>query len=145
MGARFPSTTFRVHRLAEMLLDLALLSGAWVMAFLPFVSGPGTDVQRDTFEAAFPILLGTTILSFVLVGVYDYSWRYATARDYASLALVTVLATLLAFGVVVATRDLTDLSPGVLALHALIAVGLITGWRITMRLLPAALARAKKH
>ena len=140
MGARtFPGTTLRVRRLAEVLLDLALLSGAYVMAFLPFVSGPGTEGQRDTFEAVFPILVGVTILSFVLVGVYDYVWRNATVRDLASLALVTVLATLVAFGVVVATRDLGgDFSPGVFALHALLAAGLVTGARITMRWLPAA-------
>ncbi len=139
MGDRtFPRTTFRVRRLAEVLVDLALLCGAYVLAFLPFVSGPGTEVQRSTFEAVFPILLGATILCFVLVGVYDFAWRYATVRDLANLVLATMLATLVAFGLVVATRDLGDFSPGVFALHALLAAGLVTGARIAMRWLPAA-------
>ena len=134
----FPRTTFRVRRLVEVFVDLALLCGAYVMAFLPFVSGPGTKVQRATFEAVFPILLGATVLCFVLVGVYDFGWRDATVRDLANLVLSTVLATVVAFGLVVATRDLGDFSPGVFALYALLAAGLVTGTRIAMRWLPAA-------
>ena len=133
----FPGT-FDVRRLAEVLLDLTLLCGAYVMAFLPFVSGPGTELQRATFEAVFPILLGTTFVVFLLFGVYDYAWRYATVRDLANLALATMLATLVVFGVVVATRDLGGFSPGVFALHALLAAGFVTGARIAMRWLPAA-------
>lgn len=136
-GPSFPAN-FDVRRLGEVLLDLALLSGAYILAFLPFVSGPGTQVQQDMFQAVFPILIGTTSIVFVLLGVYDHTWRDASLRDFANLALATVCATLLAFGVVVATRELGDFSAGVFGLHALLAGGFVVGARIAMRLLPAA-------
>ena len=136
----FPGT-FDVRRLAKVLLDLVLLCAAYGLAFLPFVSGGGTDLQQATFEAVLPTLLGTTFVVFFLLGVYDHAWRYATVRDLGNLALTTVLATVVAFGAVVATRDLGDFSPGVFALHALLAAGLVTGVRLTTRWLPASKVR----
>jgi len=132
------AVTFDGRRLAEVLIDFVLLCAAYLLAFLPFVSGGGTELQRGTFQAVLPILVGTTYVVFVLVGVYRRAWRYATVRDLAGLGLATVLATIVAFGAVVATRDLGDFSPGVFALHAVLAAGLVTAARITMRWLPAA-------
>ena len=129
--------TIDVRRLAEVLFDFVLLCGAYLLAFLPFVSGGGTEFQRGTFQAVLPILVGTTYVVFVLLGVYRRAWRYATVRDLAGLALATVLATLGAFGVVLATRDLGDFSAGVFALHALLAAGGVTAARIAMRWVPA--------
>ena len=56
MGApTFPGTTFRVRRVAEEFLDLVLLCGAYVMAFLPFVSGlaPRSNEARSRLCSRF--------------------------------------------------------------------------------------------
>ena len=65
-----------------------------------FVDGRGTELQRGTFLAVLPIVLGTTYVVYVLSGVYRRAWRYATARDLLTIALASGIATLVAYGIV---------------------------------------------
>ena len=80
------------RRLVELLVDAVLVSGTFLRSYLLFVDGEGTELQRGTFLAALPIVLGTTYVVYVLSGVYRRAWRYATARDLASIALASGLA-----------------------------------------------------
>ena len=65
-------------------------------SYLLFVDGRGTQLQRGTFLAVLPIVLGTTYVVYVLFGVYRRAWRYATTRDLLSIALASGIATLVA-------------------------------------------------
>ena len=123
-----------LRRIAEVLADLVLLAGAYVLAFLPFVSGPGNQSQQDAFWESFPILLAVTAIVFVLLGAYSHDWQQASVRDLVNFALATVGATAIAVVVILASIDLGDLSVGVFGLHALIAAGAVTGVRIALRL-----------
>ena len=126
------------RRLLELVADAAFVGGALLPAFLLSVSGPGTDRQRGTVLAVLPILLGTTYVVYVLAGVYRRAWRYATVRDLRLMALVSVIATVLALGLVVATRDLGDLSARIFLFYGVGAAALAVGSRALVRLIPAA-------
>ena len=124
------------RRLLELLADAILVSGTFLGAFLLLVDGRGTELQRGTFLAALPILLGTTYVVYVLVGVYRRAWRLATLRDLATIALASALATLVAFLIVVATRDLGDFPAGVFLVYGVAAAVLAAASRWLVRLVP---------
>jgi len=126
------------RRLIELVVDAGLVAGTFLVAYLLFVDGRGTELQRGTFLAVLPIALGTTYVVYVLSGVYRRAWRYATARDLATIALASGLATLSGFGIVVATRDLGDFPRGVFAVYGGLAVLLAVASRWFVRLVPEA-------
>ena len=61
-----------------------------------------------------------------------------TAHDLASIALASGLATLAAFAIVVATRDLGDFPAGVFAVYGVVAAALAAVSRWFVRLVPEA-------
>ena len=85
-----------------------------------------------------PVLLGTTYVAYVLFGIYRRAWRYATARDLATIALASALATLAALGIVVAMRDLGDFPTGVFLVYGVAAAALAALSRWCVRLVPEA-------
>ena len=124
------------RRLLELLADAILVAGTFLGAFLLLVDGRGTELQRGTFLAALPILLGTTYVVYVLVGVYRRAWRLATLRDLATIVLASALATLVAFLIVVATRDLGDFPAEVFLVYGVVAAVLAGASRWLVRLVP---------
>ena len=126
------------RRLAELLVDSTLVTGTFLVVYLLFVDGRGTELQRGTFLAVLPVLLGTTYVAYVLLGVYRRAWRYATVRDLATIALASALATLLAFGIVLATRDLGDFPPAIFLVYGVVAATLAAVSRWCVRLVPEA-------
>jgi UDP-GlcNAc:undecaprenyl-phosphate GlcNAc-1-phosphate transferase len=126
------------RRLAELVADAVLVGGTFLCAYLLFVDGRGTELQRGTFLAVLPIVLGTTYVVYVLFGVYRRAWRYATARDLLSMALASLLATLAAYGIVLATRDLGDFPQGIFVAYGLAAAALAVASRWCVRFVPEA-------
>ena len=126
------------RRLIELFVDAALVAGLFLVAYLPFVDGRGTELQRGTFLAVLPLVLGTTYVVYVLVGVYRRAWRYATGRDLVTIAAASALATLLAFGVAVATRDLGDFPLRTFVVYGALAALLAAGSRSLVRFVPEA-------
>ena len=126
------------RRLLELVADAGFVGAALLPAYLLSVSGPGTERQRGTVLAMLPILLGTMYVVYVLAGVYRRAWRYATVRDLRLMALVSALATILALGIVVATRDLGDLSGRIFLYYGIGAATLAVASRALVRLIPEA-------
>jgi UDP-GlcNAc:undecaprenyl-phosphate GlcNAc-1-phosphate transferase len=126
------------RRLAELVVDAVLVGGTFLGVYLLFVDGRGTELQRGTFLAVLPIVLGTTYVVYVLFGVYRRAWRYATARDLLAMALASGLATLAAYGIVLATRDLGDFPHGIFAAYGLVAAALAVVSRWCVRFVPEA-------
>jgi UDP-GlcNAc:undecaprenyl-phosphate GlcNAc-1-phosphate transferase len=126
------------RRLVELLVDTVLVSGTLLVTYVAFVNGRGTELQRGTFLAVLPVLLGTTYVVYVLVGIYRRAWRYATPRDLAVVALASGLATLAMVGIVVATRDLGDFPRGVLPVYGVAAAALAAASRTLVRFVPEA-------
>jgi UDP-GlcNAc:undecaprenyl-phosphate GlcNAc-1-phosphate transferase len=129
------------RRFVELLVDSLLVCGTFLVAYALFVDGRGTELQRGTFLAVLPVLLGTTYVVYVLFGIYRRAWRYATKRDLATIALASALATLAAVGIVVAMRDLGDFPTRVFLLYGVAAAALAALSRWCVRLVPEARAR----
>jgi UDP-GlcNAc:undecaprenyl-phosphate/decaprenyl-phosphate GlcNAc-1-phosphate transferase len=130
--------TVQPRRLIELAVDALIVGGTLLAVYLLLVDGRGTELQRGTFQAVVPIMLGTTYVVYVLVGVYRRVWRFATARDLATIGLASLVATGAAWGIVVATRDLGDFPRGVFPLYAVAAASLAVISRALVRFVPAA-------
>ena len=112
------------RRLIELAVDALLVGGTLLAVYLTFVDGRGTELQRGTFQAVLPILLGTTYVVYVVAGVYRRVWRFATARDLAMIAVASLVATGAAWAIVVAIRDLGDFPRAVFPVYAVAAATL---------------------
>ncbi len=128
--------TFEPRRLAEVLIDFAIVCGAFLAAYLLVLGGEGSAVQRGTFLAALPVVLGVRYVAFVAARVYRRVWRYATARDALALVLACLVAEVVAVAIVVATRDLGDFPARVFAVDALLCAVLAAGARLALKLAP---------
>jgi UDP-GlcNAc:undecaprenyl-phosphate GlcNAc-1-phosphate transferase len=135
--------TVQPRRLAEVAADAVLVGGGLLAVYLLLVDGRGTELQRGTFQAVLPIVLGTTYVVYVLFGIYRRVWRHATARDLATIALASLLSTLAAWAIVLATRDIGDFPREIFPLYALAAAALAVLSRALVRYVPEAGAGAE--
>ena len=126
---------FALHRrrFVEVLVDFALISAAFLAAYLLRVEGDGTVSQRATFLSALPVLLAARYLAFIPFGLYRGVWRYAGARDAAAVVTAVVTSEFVAFGVLAAMRDLGDFPRSVFVIDALICVVVVGASRFWER------------
>jgi UDP-GlcNAc:undecaprenyl-phosphate/decaprenyl-phosphate GlcNAc-1-phosphate transferase len=129
------SSFFAVHRrrFVEVVVDFALISAAFLAAYLLRVEGEGTVTQRFIFTTALPILLVSRYLAFIPFGLYRGVWRYAGARDAVAVVAAVVTSEFVAFGVLAATRDLGDFPKSVFVIDALICIILVGASRFWER------------
>jgi UDP-GlcNAc:undecaprenyl-phosphate GlcNAc-1-phosphate transferase len=130
--------TVQPRRLIELAVDGLLVGCTLLAVYLLFVDERGTELQRGTFLAVLPILLGTTYAVYVVGGVYRRVWRFATARDLAMIAVASLVATGAAWAIVVATRDLGDFPREIFPVYAVAAAVLAVLSRALVRFVPAA-------
>ncbi len=124
------------RRLIEVLTDFAIVCVSFLAAYLLFVDGGGTNLQRAIFLAALPILLGVRYVLFVLFGIYRRVWRFASGHDLLAIAGAIALSVPLTVGIVAATRSLGDFPLEIFAVDALLCGALVAGSRLALRLLP---------
>ena len=85
------------RRFVEVLVDFALISGSFAAAYAIRVQGAGTPWMRHVFHLALPAVLVARYLSFMLFGLYRGVWRYAGARDAASIFAAVLASEAAAF------------------------------------------------
>ena len=86
------------RRLIEVLVDFALITASFTLAFVIRLEGTGYSFQRHVFDLALPALLVSRYIAFIAFGLYRGVWRYAGARDAVSVfaaVLVSEAATFL--------------------------------------------------
>ena len=83
-----------------------------------------------------PILLGTRYVAFVAFVVYRRIWRYAGARDLASLGAATFVSAPVALGLLAATRPLKEFPWEIFVVDALLCFVLVATSRLVLRALP---------
>jgi UDP-GlcNAc:undecaprenyl-phosphate GlcNAc-1-phosphate transferase len=135
--------TFDVQwrRLVEVLVDFALIAGSFLAAYLLLVGGAGSETQRYVFTIALPVIVAARYLAFIPFGLYRSVWRYAGARDLASLVLAVIVSEAAAFGFVLWTETLEDFPAGVFVVDGLLCATLIAASRLAERPVLAALGR----
>jgi UDP-GlcNAc:undecaprenyl-phosphate/decaprenyl-phosphate GlcNAc-1-phosphate transferase len=133
-------STFVVHRrrLIEMLVDFALISAAFTIAYLLRLDGSGTINQRHLFTVSIPIVLAARYATFIPFGLYRGVWRYAGASDAMRVVLAVATSEALAFGFLAATRTFGDFPADIFLIDALLCTILVGGSRFGERALERA-------
>ncbi len=122
------------RRLAEVLVDGALIVASFLAAYLLRFDGVGTPNQRHYFLLTLPVLLFCRYGALLLTGMYAGVWRYASSRDALRGAFAVGVSALVALGVVVLTQgNLGDFSRSVFVIDALICTLAIVGARFAER------------
>jgi UDP-GlcNAc:undecaprenyl-phosphate GlcNAc-1-phosphate transferase len=127
--------TFAVHwrRLVEVVVDFALIVGAFAAAYLLRFGWPGTDSQRHLAEVALPIVIATRYLAFIPFGLYRSVWRYAAARDLASIVTAVAVSEVVAAAYMALTQTLGDFYRSFFLIDALVCAAAVVASRFAGR------------
>jgi UDP-GlcNAc:undecaprenyl-phosphate GlcNAc-1-phosphate transferase len=137
---RFGWIVVHRRRFAEVLVDFALITASFGIAYLLRVEGQGTTSQRHIFEVSLPIVLAARYLAFIPFGLYRGISRYAGARDAASVVGAVVTSEVLAFAFIAATRSFDGFPRSVFVIDAMVCIGFVGVSRFWERAVVRALA-----
>ena len=99
------------RRLIEVLVDFALITASFTIAYIIREQGTGTIWQRHIFNLSLPVILVARYIFFFAFGLYRGVWRYAGARDAASIFSAVVLSEVAAFVFMCVDGRVERLSP----------------------------------
>ncbi len=121
------------RRLVEVLVDFALIAASFTVAYIIRIEGRGSIWDRHVFNLSLPVLLVARYLFFVGFGLYRGVWRYAGARDAASIFSAVVLSECAAFGFMSLTISWRDFPRGTFVIDAMLCTMLIGASRFWER------------
>ena len=101
-------TPFDLRRLVEVLVDFALVSAAFIAAYMLVVGGEGTEFEEYVFSLALPAVVASRFVAFLVFGIYKRVWRYAGARDAAAIGVAVAVSEL---GALAPALALDELAP----------------------------------
>lgn len=138
---------FVVHRrrLVEVLVDAAVVSAAFLATFLLVVGGSPTDAQRELFTFALPVLLFARYLAFIPFGLYRGVWRYAGAREAASIAGSVAVSSVAAYAFLALTRDFGGFPRSVFVIDAVLCTLIVGASRFGERILEGLLGSLRQR
>src|SRR4051794_29821986 len=149
-GSR-PVRAWLVHRrrLVEVLVDAALITAAFVGAYVIRVNESGTPWDPHVFNVALPVILAARYVAFIVFGLYRGVWRYAGARDALSVIVAVLLSEAAAVGFLAATQKWSDFPRAVFVLDAIFCIALVGasrfGERALFRMLVLFRGRGERH
>ncbi|MEN3341522.1 MAG: UDP-GlcNAc:undecaprenyl-phosphate/decaprenyl-phosphate GlcNAc-phosphate transferase [Actinomycetota bacterium] len=142
--SRAPSfvASLLVHRrrLVEVLVDFALISASFTVAFILRMQGTGSPWQRHVFDLSLPAILVARYVAFIAFGLYRGVWRYAGARDAASVVGAVVASEGAAFLFVWATVPWDGFARGTYLIDVLLCSALVGASRFWERAFARGLA-----
>src|SRR4051794_9848777 len=137
------------RRLVESVVDFALITASFTAAYYLRQRGPGTDYERHIFLVSLPIILVARYLAFIPFGLYRGVWRYAGARDAASIVAAVVVSEVVAYGFLAATQVWGSFPRSVFVIDCVLCTVLIGAsrfWeRAASRFLGSFLARGTRQ
>jgi len=128
------------RRLVEVLVDFAIICTSFLVSYLLFIDGKGTEVERAVFLATLPVLLGVRYVSFVVFGIYRRVWRFAAPRDLVAIASATALSAPIALAIVAKTQSLSGFPLEIFLVDVLVCTALVAASRLALRMAPDLLA-----
>jgi UDP-GlcNAc:undecaprenyl-phosphate/decaprenyl-phosphate GlcNAc-1-phosphate transferase len=133
-GASFVRSLL-VHRrrLVEVLVDFALISASFVIAYAIRIQGAGTVWDRHFLHLALPVVLVARYIAFILFGLYRGVWRYAGARDAASVFAAVLASEAAAFLFMWATVPWDGFPRGIFLIDLLVCTAFIGAARFSER------------
>jgi len=87
-------------RLAEMLLDVLLVTGAYYGAYRLKFEGGAPPAYMEAFESTVGLVIALKISAFGLLGVYRGAWRYTGLEDLYRILGAIILGSAALFGYV---------------------------------------------
>ena len=121
------------RRLIEALVDFALITASFTLAFIIRVEGTGFAWQRHVFNLSLPAILVARYVFFMVFGLYRGVWRYAGARDAANIVAAVVLSEGAAFLFIWATVPWGGFPRGTYLIDVLLCSALIGAARFWER------------
>jgi UDP-GlcNAc:undecaprenyl-phosphate/decaprenyl-phosphate GlcNAc-1-phosphate transferase len=121
------------RRLVEVLVDFALISASFTVAYLVRIQGEGTLWQRHVFDVALPVVLMTRFPAFIVFGLYRGVWRYFGARDAASVFGAVLVSEAVAFLVVGKIVPWNGFPRGIFFIDLLLCTMLVGAARVSER------------
>jgi UDP-GlcNAc:undecaprenyl-phosphate/decaprenyl-phosphate GlcNAc-1-phosphate transferase len=122
------------RRLAEVVVDGALIAASFLAAYLLRFNGVGTPNQRHYFLLTLPVLLLCRYVALLAFGMYAGVWRYASARDALRAGAAVALSAIVALGIVTFTQGpIGDFSRSVFVIDALICTFALVAARFAER------------
>jgi len=140
-----------VHRkrLVEVVVDFLLISASFTAAYFIRLRGTGVPWQRHVFDLSLPALLVARYIFFIAFGLYRGVWRYAGARDAASVVAACVGSEAAAFLFTWATVPWNGFPRGTYLIDVLLCtflIGVSRFWeRAVARGLASLVGRGRQH
>lgn len=130
---------WQMRRPAQFLADVAILSGAFFVAYLPAVNIQLGDFYFNTALGQLPLVILVQFASMFLSGAYSILWRYVGIED----VWIFVRAALISGGILVAFRfilifsdfNLWQVPVSVIMIDTVLGFGGMLGLRVLRRLL----------
>ena len=129
----FSSLLVHRRRLVEVLVDFALISASFVTAYTIRIQGQGTVWDRHMLHLALPALLVARYIAFIAFGLYRGVWRYAGARDAASVFAAVLVSEAAAFLFIWATVPWDGFPRGIFLIDLLLCTALVGAARFSER------------
>jgi UDP-GlcNAc:undecaprenyl-phosphate GlcNAc-1-phosphate transferase len=116
------------------LVDFALISGAFAAAYAIRFGWPGTVYQRHIAEVTIPIVIAARYLAFIPFGLYRSIWRYAGSRDLFAIGAAVVVSEVAGLAYISLNYPFGDFSRSFFVIDALICAAVIAASRFAERL-----------
>jgi UDP-GlcNAc:undecaprenyl-phosphate GlcNAc-1-phosphate transferase len=113
------------RRLIEVVVDFALIIGAFTAAYFIRLENSGSAWDRHVYDVSLPVLLVSRYIFFVLFGLYRGVWRYAGARDAATIFAAVLSSEAATFLFIWATVPWAGFPRGIYAVDILVCSLLI--------------------
>jgi UDP-GlcNAc:undecaprenyl-phosphate GlcNAc-1-phosphate transferase len=121
------------RRLVESIVDFAVVTASFATAYYLRVQGSGTAYDRHIFLVSLAVLLAVRYATFIPFGLYRGVWRYAGARDGASIVAAVVLSEVVAYLILDATQTWGTFPRSIFIIDALVCTVLVGASRFWER------------
>jgi UDP-GlcNAc:undecaprenyl-phosphate GlcNAc-1-phosphate transferase len=121
------------RRLVESLVDFALITASFAAAYYIRLQDSGTAWQRHIFLISLPVVLFARYAAFIPFGLYRGVWRYAGARDAASIGAAVLVSEVVAYAFVGLTQPWGGFPRSVFVIDALLCMVIVGAARFWER------------
>jgi UDP-GlcNAc:undecaprenyl-phosphate/decaprenyl-phosphate GlcNAc-1-phosphate transferase len=132
------------RRVAEVLLDLCLVSISYYAAYRLRYEGGEWSTAFPRFLSSLPIILGVQMVALVVAGAYRGVWRHFGLMDGVVLARAVAVGTVASVGVIVYAYRFASYSRAVFVIYAALLMLMLTGSRASFRLI-SEFIRRRRH
>ncbi len=132
------------RRVAEVLLDVGLVSIAYYAGYYLRFEGPELAFYLENFLTSLPLVIGVQLFALFFVGAYRGVWRYYSLMDGVTFAKGVFLGTLTSIGGLLYVFRFENYSRAVFVIYATLLLWMLVGSRASFRLI-SEFAHRRRH